>query len=366
VATKRPGWKLKNTKQWFTLSFLLIWRFLHLPKGVLSKQSQVYLEHWSTHMMWTYISSLGRRSYIDQPCTLPDPPSFEPRVEVEEPYRFTSEDIKKFYSQGFLGPFRAVDEGKANALAKHVLEHMEKPIVIQGFPSVRDRHLDSQPILDLMRSPAIIERLAQLLGPNLLCWRSQVFHKPPGGQPIQWHQASTYMLEDRSWPILEPADRNKLFQLTVWIALTESNAANGCVAFVPGTHRRINTIRHGGKTGFYKAMYEFETDADLEKNVKLSMTPGEFVIFSERVIHGSGPNESQNPRTGINFRIIPDDVHVYRGKTRHFAIHQPDKASPYYDLSKWGVMVFRGTDRNHLNRHYQAPESQEDIGAAAE
>ena len=45
------------------------------------------------------------------------------------------------------------------------------------------------------RVPAITERLAQILGPDLNVWRTQMFHKPPKAPAIQFHQASTFMVE---------------------------------------------------------------------------------------------------------------------------------------------------------------------------
>src|SRR3954471_15153068 len=67
-----------------------------------------------------------------------------------------------------------------------------------------------------MKCASITERCAQLLGPDLLVWRSQYFYKGPKSPAIQWHQASTFMVEDYQDPGIFPPDRSEVFQLTVW------------------------------------------------------------------------------------------------------------------------------------------------------
>ena len=82
-----------------------------------------------------------------------------------------------------------------------------------------------------MKHPAITERCAQLLGPDLLVWRSQYFYKGPKSPAIQWHQASTFMVEDYQDPGIFPPDRSEIFQLTVWVAIDDATPERGCLQF---------------------------------------------------------------------------------------------------------------------------------------
>ena len=334
------------------------WRLLRLPAAPLPAKARVYLKHWDASMMWLVLRSLGRRSFIDQPCRMTVPASFEPKAAVDEAYRLTPGEIRDFYTRGFLEPFTVLDGQKAAEVYRTLRHKMTKPSRIFGFPSVRDRHLDSRALMGLIQQPAIVERAAQLLGPDLLCWRSQIFAKAPGGAPIHWHQASTYLVEDRFWPILEPPDRDRLFQLTAWIALTPSNEENGCLAFIPGSHRRINTIRPSRDHAFYHAAFDLDFREDPRLAVPMVMEPGQCVLFSERVIHGSGENRTAETRFAVNFRIVPCDVAVYRGKSHHFTVHRPDEKAPVYPLAKWGVVTLRGRDRHGLNRHFRRREAR--------
>jgi len=57
----------------------------------------------------------------------------------------------------------------------------------------RDKHLEDDELMSFYSYPAIVERMAQLLGPDLLLWRSQFFPKYPGMGGTGWHQATSYL-----------------------------------------------------------------------------------------------------------------------------------------------------------------------------
>ena len=63
---------------------------------------------------------------------------------------------------------------------------------------------------------AITERLAQLLGPDLLVWRSQFYNKGPGAEALGWHSESCFLFDGAGRvPALEPRAPAELFQITV-------------------------------------------------------------------------------------------------------------------------------------------------------
>jgi len=76
------------------------------------------------------------------------------------------------------------------------------------------------------------------------------------------------------------------------------------------------------------------------------MNTGQFVIFSERMIHGSGPNRTADTRTAMNFRLIPPYVKVYRGSL----IIRRCTWGKSYSLPTGGTVLLRGTDEFGYNR----------------
>lgn len=297
--------------------------------------------HWTDDMVRQFLRSFGSRLPMDQPCELHFPNACPGDIPLG---KRRAEQIKSFYENGFLEPFSVCSAEQAHRLRASLLQARQRPSAIYGFPTDRDRHFDVSEMLDLMASPPITDKLSMLLGPDLWCWRSQIFCKDPGAGVIQWHQATTYMLEDNFiQPVLIPSDRNVLFQLTVWIALTPATSENGCLRFVPGTHRRIQNIRLGGETGFYAANYRLEYRISDDMIRTIEMEPGQALIFSERTIHGSGPNETDQPRIAFNYRVVGPDVQIYpQTKRRHRAVHMAET----YDLSRWRAVRLRGDTRS--------------------
>ena len=57
--------------------------------------------------------------------------------------------------------------------------------------------------------PAIIDRIAGLLGPDIVVWTTNFWLKEPGGAEIPWHQDINF------WPIEPPVN------VSAWIAIDE-------------------------------------------------------------------------------------------------------------------------------------------------
>ena len=352
MASEKGSSTKKRYRQVAINSILLAAKILRIPPSLFPKKMQRVLETWTVPMLWMFVKSMGTRLYMDQPCWF-KATSFESKCEVDEPYRLTSNQLRNFYEDGFIGPLTAMPEEEMVALRDELMAELGRESKVFGSKTVRDRHLDSPAIMGLFERPAIKEALAQLLGPDILIWRSQFFNQEPGAPPIAWHQASTYMVEDYKRPILEPENTSELFQLTVWIALDEANVENGCVHFVRGTHDSIRTIRVGGKDKFYNLNYQIEFEPDPKDIVPMELKPGQFVIFSERCVHGSPGNRSADKRRcGINFRAITPTTRVYRGQDSHYAMHLNEK----WDLKNWGVVVLRGEDRVGHNKIFRLPQ----------
>src|SRR5262249_2446157 len=184
-------------------------------------QVRDFMASWSAQMIREHLFSLGSRAYMDQACTVRPPASYAPLIEASEANRLTVEEIRSFYENGFLGPFTLCPREEMIDIRDEIMRELERPSAIYGFRTGRDRHLDCAWLLRLISRAALTERLAQILGENLLLWRSQVFLKPAGAPGVAWHQASTYLMEDIARPALFPPDIDRLFQLGAWLAFDD-------------------------------------------------------------------------------------------------------------------------------------------------
>ena len=85
-----------------------------------------------------------------------------------------------------------------------------------------------QQLWEHIANPKIVDVIADLLGTDdLKLYGDQLFMKPPEvGSAQAWHQDSA------SWRDILPMDL-----VTAWTAIDDATEANGCLNFVPGTHR---------------------------------------------------------------------------------------------------------------------------------
>jgi non-heme Fe2+,alpha-ketoglutarate-dependent halogenase len=318
-------------------------RFLNpiYPRGV-----REVLRFWTDRMLWVTFASGGRRIYVDEPCGYRDPESTAPRVAVSPEFALTDEQTRQFWERGFLGPFRALDEAEIPALREHIESLLARDSTTYGFRTTRDLHLDSPQLMRLITHPAVVERAAQLMGPDLLVWRSNVFEKRSGSPEITWHQGSTFLMEQMHKPALEPRDKETFFEIGVWMAIDEASHDNGCLQFVPGTFRDIGTIRLTGKKQFLAARFEGDYTIDPAAVVSVPCKPGEFILFSERVIHGSEPNTSGRNRMSYVYRYVQPDTLIYRDETRHRVLTM----KRLFPLAGWRAVLARGQDTAGVNR----------------
>ena len=328
------------------LTMLMIYKATRLPTFFLPRDIRNIIKHWDFRVYWVLISSGLTRAYIDQPCEFKVPENCQPKVVVEPKWRLSEKQLRQFYEDGFIGPLDAFSSEEMADFRKDMLEAEKSVSKTYGFVTPRDRHFENPRLWGYMKHPAITERLAQILGPDLLVWRTQMFHKPPKAPAIQFHQASTFMVEDYQVPALHPANRDEIFQLTVWIAVDDATYENGCLDFVRGSHSSIRTIKFGGEEGFYNAAYSLEYDRDPSKVVRVPCKSGQFIIFMERCIHGSQANTTDRHRLAFNLRAIPTNVAVYPGVKKYRSVYNGGK----YHLDNWGVVQLRGEDRYMLSR----------------
>lgn len=245
---------------------------------------------------------------------------------------------------------------------------------LYGRFSVRDWHLINSDFLDLLTSPKILEAVSSVLGDRYKMWRSKIFQKSPGEGALGWHQEwgafnGEEIGNDRPALIPTPERQDRPWNVTVWMPLTDVTPDMGPIRFAKGSHKRRFPITMGplAETEFYvdpfaeikekhalisrvktdslcidihTAHYFDDVDAEalsfeelrglveakLENEqgaitldfyeseheiVSMPMSAGEFVIFTERCMHGSSANKSPVPRIGINARFTFDDTRIY-------------------------------------------------------
>jgi ectoine hydroxylase-related dioxygenase (phytanoyl-CoA dioxygenase family) len=239
-------------------------------------------------------------------------------------YQLSKEEVLRFREQGYLGPYEAFSPVEIDLLREAVFDRVlqtDSPLAPSRFQS---RHLDQPVVYDLCTHPAIVERITGLLGRDLILWRSNLFVKEPGGKEIPWHQDINY------WPIEPPLN------VTAWMALDDVTTENSCVQLIPGSHTSlVPHVSVSPDAGVDPDFAEMADPAyvDTGNLVNMELRPGQFFLFTEKVLHHSDPNRSGKRRAGLAIRVTVPFVKV--DHARMFPGHR--------------VVVISGEDRFGLN-----------------
>ena len=296
----------------------------------------------------------------------------EDRGIMKKRYSLSEDELKEFRKDGFIGPFDLYDAEEIRERYKGLRSELfdrSNAVYDIGHTSLLagyDRHLDINFFSQHIMKRQILDKLEQILGPNILCWRSEMFPKYPGDEGTDWHQADTFAHASGAPQIVWPMDSGFGGAITVWSAVTDATEENGCLRFIPGTHEEMfydesrdmaytpdqeNRVEKDGmNTGFFGYDYRnLQKDPDFVPDesaaVSIKMKAGQFVIFWSTLMHSSFPNMSKNKtRLGFTARYVPTCVKVYPNTD------SVEEWGTVLSLDKYGVVLVSGQDSYGHNR----------------
>lgn len=161
--------------------------------------------------------------------------------------------------------------------------------------------------LEFAASPAVLDIVEALIGPDVKLYGSQCFMKPPGGIEKPYHQDSAYFC-------IDPPEL-----VTCWAALDDATVENGCLFVIPGSHRGpILDHDEPWQVGDRLDMQVRRDQFDASREVAVELPAGSVSFHHSRLLHRSGPNLTERSRRGLA-------VHYMSAKSRWT---DPAKAGP--------------------------------------
>ena len=154
-------------------------------------------------------------------------------------------------------------------------------------------------LADLARTPAILDAVESVLGPNLLAWSVELFIKEPKStKTVSWHQDITY------WGMGETDD-----EVTAWVALSDVSVEAGCMRFIPGSHKG-GIVDHEDTFGEDNLLSRGQEIGGIDESqaVHGPLRPGEMSLHHGRCFHASGANGSDDRRIGLAIRYVTPEV----------------------------------------------------------
>lgn len=241
-----------------------------------------------------------------------------PRLDDPTPWRLTEEQVAAFEQDGLVSGIKVFDDAQVAALRDrlerlrtHVGELTDDLYEVEAAwtekpDSVVFHFLGAWMVdelfHDLVWHPAITVPSAQLLGvDHLRFWHDQVFYKPPRHPGVvPWHQDYSY------WTRTGPPRH-----ITVNVVLDDTDLENGCLHFVPGSHRwpLLPKVSFDAPMDALLADVPGELRDDF-RPVPVPLRAGEASIHHSHTIHGSFANQSDGPRRAVVVNTMAADTRV--------------------------------------------------------
>jgi len=283
------------------------------------------------------------------------------------PKVLSAERVSSYRANGYLYP----NDALSPAEVAHYREQLRKTEAHLGGSLMEiDRkyrgnlHFLCRWVDDLIRHPAILDVVEDLIGPDILLYTSRFFIKEPHSEGIAaWHQDSTYFG-------LRPFEH-----VTAWLALCNVTKEAGPVEFAVGSHIRgqllqqSNVVKNSVNTAGQIIVEWF----DQSQTDFAILKPGQFSLHHTCVVHQSAPNHSDERRVGLALSFIPTRVRhigskrmpacLVRGKDEygHFDLQPPPRQD-------FGVAETERHDvsfKAYLDSFYEQLEiAEQDIPAA--
>jgi len=229
------------------------------------------------------------------------------RAKEWEQYMLTEEQVNSFQKNGYIKGIKILTEEQVDMLNAELvkLQSIDPEGKKLFYHYERNESEDPNKVLfhaiggwrvtpgfhDLIWSPAYRMAAYQLLGGSFRLFHDQLFCKPAKhGGVVAWHQDFSY------WTFTKP-----MHHLTCWIGLDDASKENGCLYFVPGSHK-WGLLPITGLTGDMDAVTEVlnaEQRTVFEEKVANELPRGYASFHHPLTMHGSYANYSERPRRAI-------------------------------------------------------------------
>ena len=221
----------------------------------------------------------------------------------ENPQFLSLSQIEKYNDQGYLMPFDGLPSPEISDL-RNFFDQILAEALAQGKNSysISTAHLKFGQIHDLMRHPAILAPVKDLLGKDLVAWGAHFFCKmPKDGKRVPWHQDCPY------WPLTPTRTA------TVWLAIDDATPENANMRFIGGSHLNGVIDYEMSDSPDLVLSREVKNECRFGRPVDVALKAGQFSIHSDLLLHGSEANRSSKRRSGLTMRYAAAEVKAYLG-----------------------------------------------------
>jgi Phytanoyl-CoA dioxygenase (PhyH) len=229
-------------------------------------------------------------------------------------YKLSKEQLEKFEEDGYISNIKLLEDWQIEKLNKELagIADPAHPAHSLFYEFHSNESSDPNAVLfhalgawrisegfhDTLWNPAFTMAASQIFGNRAVrFWHDQLFYKPARhGGVVAWHQDYSY------WTRTVP-----LQHLTCWIGLDDATIDNGCLYYVPKSHRwglLEKPDLAGDMDGLEK--YLSEDQKTLFKPIPIELKKGFAAFHHPLMVHGSFANKSPKPRRALVLNVFAD------------------------------------------------------------
>jgi ectoine hydroxylase-related dioxygenase (phytanoyl-CoA dioxygenase family) len=99
-------------------------------------------------------------------------------------------------------------------------------------------------------------------------------------------------------------DESRYESFGLWCPLVDTDAVNGCLQVIAGSHLAAGEPRASGLSHPYRR-------AEAPKVTTVPMRAGDVMVFSQKLFHGSPPNRGSGKRIAFGALLVPREAQLY-------------------------------------------------------
>ena len=150
-------------------------------------------------------------------------------------------------------------------------------------------------IKNVFLAPVLGEMLCELAGvEGIRIWHDQTLQKLAWGNPSSWH------MDVPNWSF------HSTDAVSIWIALNDATIQNGCMYYLPGSHKIADYERKGGFGPDVGALFDQYPEFRHLEPVPAIMKAGSAGFHNGLMAHAAGPNMTPHPRRAMTCAYMPD------------------------------------------------------------
>jgi ectoine hydroxylase-related dioxygenase (phytanoyl-CoA dioxygenase family) len=232
-------------------------------------------------------------------------------------YRLSEEQVAFFHENGYVSGIRVLHDAQVEQLRSELagLVDPKHPGNSYFYEYNSNEATDLATVLfhalgawrvtpafhDLLWNPAVLVPASQLLGGAVRFWHDQLFVKPAHhGGVVAWHQDYSY------WTRTQP-----MAHLTCWIGLDDAHKDNGCLYYLPGSHKweLLPITGLAGDMFAIRKVLSPERQKVFDEQRPIELKRGEATFHHPLMVHGSYENRTSGPRRATVVNLFRDGVH---------------------------------------------------------